>query len=336
MKLQQIRFLLAVVENDLNITSAADALFTSQPGVSKQIRLLEEELGLSLFVRKGKRIESLTSAGTTVVEHALRIRNEVEQIKSLAETLRGDGAGTLSLATTQTQARYVLPDVIGEFRQRFEQVDIALHQGTSEQIARMMDDRQIDFAIVSGSTKPFPDVIALPVYQWDRVLIVPRDHALATLGEPPSLTELARWPLVTYLFSDRPESSLMSAFNAEQLQPRIAFTARDADIIKTYVRTGFGVGILAGMAIESGVDDDLTVIEVPGLFPRLTTWIGFPRDLLLKHYHCEFIRQLAPQYTEAMLEDLCRNSPPPDLDEWLAEIDVPLRNRSDTDPTMPR
>ena len=328
MKLQQLRFLLAVAENDLNITTAAEALYTSQPGVSKQIRLLEEELDLQLFVRNGKRIEALTEAGRRVVEHASRVIQETDRIKSLADELRGDESGTLALATTQTQARYVLPEVIGEFRQRFEKVDFHLHQGTTEQIGRMLAERQVDFAIVSGSSEPFPDMITLPVYQWDRVLIVPRDHPLADQQIAPDLATLAEYPLVTYLFSDRPESSLMSTFLREGLNPRIAFTARDADVIKTYVRSGFGVGILAGMAIEpgNGNDDDLVMIRIPALFPRLTTWIAYPPDLLLKKYHCDFIRLLAPHFTRQMLDELCVNPTPSNLEDRIAELEIPLRN----------
>jgi len=328
MKLQQLRFLLAVVDHDLNITAAAEALYTSQPGVSKQLRMLEDELGLKLFVRNGKRIDALTDAGERVVEHATRIMLETGRIKSLADELRGDASGTLALATTQTQARYVLPEIIGRFRERFSQVDFHLHQGTTEQIARMIGERQVDFAIVSGSSEPFPELVTLPVYQWDRVLVVPRDHPLAEADAAPDLEALADYPLVTYLFSDRPESSLMSAFGARGLKPRIAFTARDADVIKTYVRSGFGVGVLAGMAVEPGTDDDLRMIEVPGLFPRLTTWIGYPRDLLLREYHCAFIRLLAPHFSQQMLDEICRQASSPGLDEWLERIEIPLRNHN--------
>lgn len=325
MKLQQLRFFRAVVENDLNITAAAEALHTSQPGVSKQIRLLEDELGLQLFVRNGKRVESLTEAGKRVYRHAYSILTEAERIKSLAGDLRGENSGTLSLATTQTQARYVLPEVIGEFRERFGRVDFRLHQGTTEQIQKMMEERQIDFAIVSGSSRPFNDVIALPVYQWDRVLLVPRDHPLALDETAPDLRALAQFPLVTYLFSDRLESSLMGAFSEHGLEPRIAFTARDADVIKTYVRTGFGVGVLAGVAIEPDTDDDLKVIEVPGLFPRLTTWITWPKDLLLRQYHCEFIRLLAPHINQVMLDEICQGAEPSAVESRLGKSDIPLR-----------
>lgn len=300
MKLQQLRFLRAVVENDLNVTAAARALHTSQPGVSKQIRLLEDELGLELFVRNGRRLESLTAAGERIVGHAVRAVQESERIRRLAAELRGDAHGTLSLATTQTQARYVLPPVIKAFRQRFETVDFQLHQGTTEHSGQMLRDRRVDFAIVSGTGQPFPDAVALPLYRWDRVLVVPRGHELAGRASPPDLATLATFPLVTYLFSDRPGSSLLHTFRSAGLEPRIAFTARDADVIKTYVRTGFGVGVLASMAVESGADDDLEVIEAPP-FPRLTTWVAFSRDLLLRRFHVDFLRLLAPHLADSAI-----------------------------------
>ncbi|TVQ40317.1 MAG: LysR family transcriptional regulator [Wenzhouxiangella sp.] len=326
MKLQQLRFLAAVADNGLNITIAAEALFTSQPGVSKQIRLLEDELGLKLFVRKGKRIEALTPAGEKVVERARLVLREVQAIKALADELRGEVRGRLSLATTQTQARYVLPPVINTFRQRFPEINVELHQGTSEQIAQMIGERQADFAMATGSEDLFPDVIKFPVYRWDRVVIVPRDHPLASIRKPLSLAALARYPLVTYLFSDRPKSSLMTAFRDQDLAPRIAFTARDSDIIKTYVRTGLGVGIVAGMALLPGTDDDLRVLEARHLFPRLTTWIGFRRDFLLKNFHADFLHLLAPHLEPTLIDDALRGRPVPELQSLISNTALPLRN----------
>lgn len=326
MKLQQLRFLTAVVDNGLNITSAADALYTSQPGVSKQIRLLEDELGLKLFVRRGKRIEALTPAGEQVVDHASKVLNEVNRIKSLSEELRGEIKGNLSLATTQTQARYILPPVLATFRQRFADISVALHQGTSEQIARMIGERQADFAMATGSSELFSDMVQLPVYCWDRVIIVPRNHGLAQLDQPLDLTTLASYPLITYLFSDRPESSLMAAFASRRLEPNIAFTARDSDIIKTYVRNGLGVGIVASMAIEEGTDEDLVAINADHLLPRLTTWVGYRRDLLLTTYHGEFLRLLAPHLEPALIDDAIQARPLPSLEQISASIDLPLRN----------
>ncbi len=326
MKLQQLRFLAAVADNGLNITSAAEALYTSQPGVSKQIRMLEEELGLTLFVRKGKRIEALTPAGEKVVERARMVLRDVRAIKSLADELRGEVRGLLSLATTQTQARYVLPAVISTFRQQFPEINVELHQGTSEQIAQMIGERQADFAMATGGEAHFPDMIRFPVYRWDRVVIVPRDHPLASNNEALTLAMLARYPLVTYLFSDRPESSLMSTFRAQGLDPRIAFTARDSDIIKTYVRTGLGVGIVAGMALIPGSDDDLRVLDASHLFPRLTTWIGWRRDFLLKNFHADFVRLLAPHLPPGLVDDAQRGRPVPDLQSLIENTTLPLRN----------
>jgi LysR family transcriptional regulator, cys regulon transcriptional activator len=328
MKLQQLRFLSAVAENGLNITSAAEALYTSQPGVSKQIRLLEDELGLKLFVRKGKRIEALTPAGEKIVERANRVLREINAIKSMSEELRGEEKGRLSLATTQTQARYVLPPIINAFRQRFPDISLELHQGTSEQIARMIAERQVDFAMATGSTELFSDVIKLPVYRWDRVVVVPGQHPLAKSNEPLTLKILARYPLVTYLFSDRPESSLMTTFQQAGLSPRIAFTARDSDIIKTYVRTGLGVGLVAGMAIEPGGDDDLVALSASHLFPRLTTWIGYRRDLLLKNFHGDFLRLIAPHLDSHLIDDALKSRPIPELEELLQEARLPFRSSS--------
>ncbi len=330
MKLQQLRFLTAVVDNGLNITTAADALYTSQPGVSKQIRLLEDELGLKLFIRRGKRIEALTPAGEKVVARASKVLNEVNQIKVLSDELRGEVKGSLSLATTQTQARYLLPPILGAFRRQFANISVALHQGTSEQIARMVSERQAEFAMATGSSELFGDMVQLPVYCWDQVVIVPRDHPLVALTQQPDhaldLATLARYPLITYLFSDRPESSLMNAFSGQKIEPTIAFTARDSDIIKTYVRNGLGVGIVAAMAIEDGIDDDLVAIGASHLLPRLTTWIGYRRDLLLTSYHGEFLRLLAPHLEPGLIEDALKSRPLPSLDELSASIDLPLRN----------
>jgi LysR family cys regulon transcriptional activator len=187
----------------------------------------------------------------------------------------------------------------------------------------MLRDRRVDFAIVSGTQQPFPDAVALPLYRWDRVVIVPRDHELARLGRPPDLAQLAQYPLVTYLFSDQPESSLMSAFRGADLAPRIAFTARDADVIKTYVRSGFGVGVLASMAVESS-DDDLAVIRAPAPLPSLTTWVVFARDLPLRRFHRDFLRLLAPHLPETVIDGLSR---PPHASSGAESVgEIPYRS----------
>ena len=206
-KLQQLKYLLAIADNGLNITAAAERLYTSQPGVSKQLKLLEEELGLQLFTRKGKSLDGVTPAGEQVIARARVIMQEVENIRGLASEYFEQEEGSLSIATTQTQARYVLPDIVGEFRERFPKVSLNLHQGTSEQIADMVAANTIDFAIATGSRELFSELLLVPSYRWDRSIIVPRGHALTTLPRKPELSDLAEYPLVTYVFSFGGQSS---------------------------------------------------------------------------------------------------------------------------------
>jgi LysR family cys regulon transcriptional activator len=324
-KLQQLRYFLAVVDNGFSVTAAADAVFTSQPGISKQIRLLEDELGVTLFERRGKRLESLTPAGEELVKRVRSVLHEVSQIKSMAEEMRGDAAGELRLATTHTQARYVLPGVIKGFGELHRQVSVNLHQGTSEQLSRMVAEQQVDVVMATGGENLFPGLVRLPVYRWDRVVVVPERHPLARRKARLSLEDLTQYPLVTYLFSEQADSSLMQTFTQASLTPQVAFTARDADIIKTYVRMGMGVGVLAGMAIEAGVDDDLVVVDAGRLFPRLTTWVGFRPDLLLRRYHLDFFQRLAPHLTGDNIRQAVDARNPEAVAELFASTVLPLR-----------
>ena len=248
MKLHQLRYLAAVAQNGLNITAAAQKLHTSQPGVSKQIKLLEDELGFQIFARDGRTLTHVTPAGEQVIERALRILREVQSIRSLSEEWRDEASGSLSLGTTHTQARYVLPQVISQFRAKYPHVRLNLHQGTSEQIAEMVAHDRIDCAIATGSEQLFSDLTLLPCYRWYRTVIVPKDHALTQAGRL-SFKVLSGYPLVTYTFSFAGPSSLHEAFARSGHTPNVAITARDADVIKTYVRLGLGVGIVARMAV---------------------------------------------------------------------------------------
>ena len=323
MTLRQLRYLLAIVDNGLNITAASEKLFTSQPGVSKQIRLLEEELDLRLFERKGRSLASVTPAGEEVVARARSILQEIENIRTLALNTRHEAEGTLAIGTTHTQARYVLPEVVAEFRDRYPNVTLELHQGTSEQIADMVQARQIDFAIATGGQDLFSDLLMLPCYRWDRVILVPRDHELAQLDGRLTLETLARHPLVTYVFSFSGESSLKRAFAAEGLTPDVVFTARDADVIKTYVRMGIGVGIVAGMAHDCG--EDLVAIDAEGLFPRSTTWIGFRRDTVLRRYMSHFMQLFAPHLSDALVSRCLAAGDQTEVERIFADIELPLR-----------
>ncbi|HEY5641450.1 MAG TPA: HTH-type transcriptional regulator CysB [Woeseiaceae bacterium] len=324
MKLQQLKYLLAIVDNGLNITAAADKLYTSQPGVSKQLKLLEEELGIQLFTRKGKSLEAITPGGERIVERARVILREVENIRTLAAETFEEEEGSLSIATTHTQARYVLPDVIGEFRERFPKIGLNLHQGTSEQIADMVDNDRVDFAIATGSANLFSRLLLVPSYRWNRAIIVPKDHELARLERPITLHDLARFPLVSYVFSFSGESSLKRAFADEGLEPDVVFTARDADVIKTYVRMGLGVGIVASMAADCSDRDDLQVIGADGLFPQSMTWIGFRKDAVLRRYMVEFMRLFAPHLSAQQIEGVRRAASQAEIDTLLAGVEPPL------------
>lgn len=325
MKLQQLRYLLAIADNGLNITAAAEKLYTSQPGVSKQLKLLEEELGLQLFLRKGKSLGGVTSAGEQVIERARLIIRETENIRSLASSYYHEEEGTLSIATTQTQARYVLPDVVRVFRSRFPRVNLKIHQGTSEQIADMVGSNNIDFAIATGSHELFRELLLIPSFHWDRKIIVPKDHELAQHKHKITLEDLARFPLVTYVFSFGGQSSLKKAFAEKGLDPDVVFTARDADVIRTYVRMGLGVGIVAGMA-DDHEDADMCEISAAGLFPRSTTWIGFRKDMTLRRYMLDFIRLFAPHITADQIEQTRNARTQADIDKLYAGSDLPVLN----------
>jgi len=328
MKLQQLKYLLAIVDNGLNITAAADRLYTSQPGVSKQLKLLEEELGLQLFMRKGKSLERVTPAGEKVIERARVIMLEVDNIRCLANEYYQEEEGTLTIATTHTQARYVLPEVVREFRDRYPRVHLNLHQGTSEQIADMTGSGEIDFAIATGSEELFNNLLLIPAYCWERKVLVPVGHDLALLDRDVTLQDLAAHPLVSYVFSFGGESSLKRAFSDESLQSEVVFTARDADVIKTYVRMGLGVGIVASMAYQKEDTADLVAIDAAALFPRSTTWIGYRKNHPMRRYMSDFIQLFAPHVTDAQLNSATLAQRQTEVDAIFENAELPLRNGS--------
>lgn len=328
MKLQQLKYLLAIADNGLNITTAAERLYTSQPGVSKQLKLLEEELGMQLFARKGKSLAAITPAGKEVIDRARSIMREVDNIRSIAANLNQEREGTLSIGTTHTQARYVLPEVIRQFRERYPKVVLNLHQGTSEQIADMVSAKSVDFAIATGANELFADLTLLPCYRWDRTILVPTNHELTELRNTITLEDLARHPLVTYVYSFSGQSSLKSAFAARNLKPNVVFTARDADVIKTYVRMGLGVGIVASMAHDPDERDNLVAINAEGLFPRSTTWIGFRKDSVLRQYMIEFMELFAPHLKKSTIKRAQSSNSQAEINGLFAETDLPLRTGS--------
>lgn len=324
MKLHQLRYLLAVAGSDLNVTVASTRIHTSQSGVSKQLRLLESELGFQIFTRQGRALTRITPAGQQVVQRAQRILHEVDSIRRLSADLTNESAGTLSIGTTHTQARYVLPPVIAAFREQYPQVRLHLHQGTSEQIAEMMKSDQIDFAIATGSESLFPEVTILPSYHWHRMLVVPQGHALAG-ARSLSLRTLADYPLITYTFSFSGPSSLHDSFTEAGLEANVVLTARDADVIKTYVRLGLGVGIVAHMALNSEDDADLIAVDASGLFPRHTTWIGFRRGLLIRRYMYSFLQLFAPHLDRRRVDKAAEASDAAAVARLFESLSLPVR-----------
>jgi len=293
MKLQQLRYLVAIVDNGMNITTASNALHTSQPGVSKQVKLLEDELSLQLFIRRGKSLVGLTEAGQDVVQRARRILTDVNNIKSLSQELSGEAQGELVVATTHTQARYVLPDLIEGFHRAFPDISISLHQGTSDRIARQVSDQAADFAIASGHSGLFDDLVTFPMYRWERSVLVLPDHPLAQIRTV-SLADLSRYPIISYTHSFDEDSDQANAFRKAGIEPNVVFTAEDPDVIKTYVRKGLGIGIVACMAYDPTADADLVALDAAHLFPSCTTWIGFRRDRFLRDYMYAFIEMVVP------------------------------------------
>jgi LysR family cys regulon transcriptional activator len=324
MKLQQLRFLATVAQSELNITTAAAKLYTTQPAVSKQLRQLEDELGFKIFVRHGRALSKVTTPGERVIECSLRVLREIQNIKGISTDYKDDSAGTLSIGTTHTQARYVLPPVIKIFRERYPKVQFNLLQGTSEQIADMAKSGRIDIAIATGSASLFEKFALLPCYRWRRQVIVPHGHPLADTKRL-TLEELGAHPLVSYVFSFSGPSSLTDAFLAHNLRPNIALAARDADVIKTYVRLGIGVGIIANMAIDPVDDADLVVLDAAHLFPEHTTWVGFDRSALLRKYMYDFLGLLAPHLSRRLVDRAKSATSQADTDELFEAIELPQR-----------
>jgi LysR family cys regulon transcriptional activator len=324
MKLHQLRYLAAVAQTGLNITAAAEKLHTSQPGVSKQIKLLEDELGFQIFVRDGRNLSRVTPAGQQVIDRAVRILREVQNIKRLSDDFKDEARGSLAIATTHTQARYVLPAVIKAFRETYPEVRLHLHQGTSEQLGELAALDRVDFVIATGSQSLFEGYALLPCYRWHRHVVVPRGHPLAR-HKAPTLKQLAAYPIVTYVFGFTGPSSLLEIFAQEGLVPNVVLTARDADVIKTYVRLGLGIGIVASMAIDPKEDADLVQIDTSHLFPAHTTWIGFRRGGLLRRYQLDFLQLFAPQLTRRLVEKAAGAASAVEVEEMVQGLELPTR-----------
>ncbi|MEO0442275.1 MAG: HTH-type transcriptional regulator CysB [Pseudomonadota bacterium] len=322
MKLQQLRYIWEVAHHDLNVSATAQSLYTSQPGISKQIRLLEDELGVEIFSRSGKHLTRITPAGEAILKTTGEILRKVESIKQVAQEFSNDKKGSLSLATTHTQARYVLPKVIKGFIDRYPEVALHMHQGTPMQISEMAADGTVDFAIATEAMELFSDLIMMPCYQWNRAIVVPKDHPLCQLSEL-TLEEVSKHPIVTYVFGFTGRSKLDEAFMERGLVPRIVFTAADADVIKTYVRLGLGVGIIAKMAFSEELDTDLVALDASALFKPSITKIGFRRGTFIRGFMYEFIESFAPHLSRNMVEEAFSCTSKLELDDLFQDVQLP-------------
>jgi LysR family transcriptional regulator, cys regulon transcriptional activator len=293
MNLIQLRYVREIVRQGLSVSNASDALHTSQSGVSRQIQLLEEELKLQIFKRNGKRLVGITEPGKIIVSLATRVLREMENIKRVGEEFTQKDVGTLIIATTHTQARYFLPVAVKKFMHEFPEVALTIHQGNPIQVAEQVANGEADIGIATESINTYDNLLCLPCYQWNRCIVVPEGHPLLRIRQL-TLKKLASYPLITYDFSVTGGSIVKRVFEQEGLEPNIVLTAVDADVIKTYVSLGLGVGLLASMAFNSERDANLEMLDVSHLFPESTTFLGLRRDAFLRDFVYDFIQILVP------------------------------------------
>jgi LysR family cys regulon transcriptional activator len=301
MNLHQFRFVQEAVRRNLNLTETARALHTSQPGVSKAIIELEEELGVEIFARHGKRLKRVTEPGQHVLKSIELIMREVGNLKRIGEQYSAQDSGTLSIATTHTQARYVLPQPVAQLREAFPKVNVSLHQGSPDQVARMLIDEVAEIGIATESLDHYDELITLPCYEWQHMLVMPTNHPLARKTHI-TLEELAEQPLITYHPSFTGRTKIDEAFAAKRLHPRIALEAIDSDVIKTYVRLGLGVGIVAEMALkDDGTNTDLIALPAGQLFGLNVARVAFKRSAYLRNFVYKFAELLSDKLTREQI-----------------------------------
>jgi len=301
MNLQQLRYVLEVSKHKLSVSEAAEVLFTSQPGVSKQIRLLEEELGIEIFVRHGKRLTAVTEPGLEVMKIAERMLRDADNLRQIGQDFQNESTGRLVVATTHTQARYALPPVIGAFLKRYPKVQLHIHQGNPRKICEQVLAGEADIAIATEAAADSPDLVLLPCKQWNRSVIARKGHPI--LRESPlTLEAIARFPIITYDTAFAGRSLINKAFMARGIKPNIVLTAIDSDVIKTYVNMDLGVGIIANMAFDPLTDRELSAMDASHLFESSTTRIGLPRNTWLRGYAYAFIEMFAPHLTRHVVD----------------------------------
>lgn len=309
---QQLRSVREAVRQAFNLTEVAAVLHTSQPGVSRQIRELEEELGLDIFVRAGKRLTGLTPPGAVVLPIVERLLLEADNLRRAGADFASQGRGTLTIAATHSQARYALPHAVRDFAQAYPEVELHLHQGSPRQVAEMLRSGDADLGIATEALAEYEDLVALPCYAWTHSVVVPLDHALAQedrAGQRLSLQRLAQFPLVTYEPGYTGRGHIDEAFGHQALRPNVVLGAMDADVIKTYVELGMGVGIVASIAYDEERDAALHAIDARHLFATNLTRLALRRGSFLRGYVYEFIQTFAPPLNRSVVEQALQQQP---------------------------
>jgi LysR family cys regulon transcriptional activator len=301
MKLQQLRYVCEIARHNLNLSRAAETLHTSQPGISRQVLALEDELGVKIFTRAGKRLVGITEPGKEILRIAQRVLSDAQNLREVGKEFTREAAGSLTIATTHTQARYALPPAIRRFMKRYPQVRLSLHQGNPTQIAEMTINGHADFAIATEAIALYDQLVMLPCYEWNRCVVTPPGHPLLKARRL-TLEAIAAYPIITYDFAFTGRSTMQKAFASRGLSPNVVLTAIDADVIKTYVELGLGIGILAAMAYDPKRDRSLRAIDASHLFEPSVTRIGIRRNSYLRGYAYEFIEMFVPHLTRTVVE----------------------------------
>ena len=321
MKLQQLRFLDAVVRNNLNVSAAAEELYTSQPGVSHQIKLLEDELDIQIFERSGKKLTCISPAGHAILEHVTNLLNSAKNIKQAAREFSQSNRGSLTIATTHTQAQFILPPILQRFSATYPHIELRVHQGNPKSMCKLAANNQVDFVLASETVDDLTELVTIPVYNWNRFIVVPPGHALCKMQNI-TLADLASFPILTYMLGLTGHSQLDKAFQAANIEPRIAFTATDSDVIKTYVRLGMGAGIIAEMACNNR-DTDLVYIDASHLFPDSQIKIGFRHSRHISAYQYDFLHMIAPYLPIDTIRKVATTRTPIEREVLLQDFQIP-------------
>ena len=303
MKLQQLKYICEVVKQDLNLSKAAAELYTSQPGVSKQIKALEDELGVDIFIRHGKRFTGITDPGRAIIQKAQAALTDLNGLRNISNEFTNETSGSLKIATTHTQARYALPLVIKQFREKFPNVKLSLYQGSPTQISQMTSSGEADIAIATEAISLEKDLALLPCYQWNRCILTPPKHPLLR-SKRVSLEEISEFPIITYDFAFTGRSKINQAFEEKGLKPDVILTAIDADVIKTYVELELGIGIVAMMAYDPARDTKIRALDASHLFEASTTRIGLRKNSYIRGYVYEFISMFAPHLDKKVVDSI--------------------------------